>query len=76
MSEVDSYNIFAIGIDIIEFHIKIISKLVFSLILHLFLFHIFLESDYYFHKLLTLYHKMQTHHQKNKKAYFLKIKKR
>ena len=44
--QVDCYDILTIGIDIIRFDIKIISELVFSIILYLFLFHIHLEGEY------------------------------
>ena len=40
------YNILTIGIDIIRFHVNIISELVFSIILWLFLLHIPLEGEY------------------------------
>ena len=46
MFEVDYYNILIIGIDIIRLHMNIISKLVFSIILHLFLLYILLEGEY------------------------------
>ena len=39
-------HILTIGIDIIGFCVKIISELVFSIILHLFLLHILLEGEY------------------------------
>ena len=44
--QVDCYIILTIGIDIIEFHVNIISELVFSIILHLFLLHNLLEGEY------------------------------
>ena len=43
---VDWYNILTVGIDIIEFSVNIISELVFTIILYLFLFHILLEGGY------------------------------
>ena len=52
--QVDCYDIFFIGIDIIKFfgidiirfEVKIISELVFTIILYLFLLHIHLEGEY------------------------------
>ena len=44
--EVDCYKILTIGIDIIRFCVNIIGELVFSIILHLFLFHVLLEGEY------------------------------
>ena len=44
--EVDCYDILTIGIDIIRFEVKIISELVFTIILYLFLLHIYLEGEY------------------------------
>ena len=44
--KVNCYNILTIGIDIIGFCINIISELVFSIILHIFLLHILLEGEY------------------------------
>ena len=44
--EVDCYDIITIGIDIIRFEVKIISELIFTVILYLFLLHIHLESEY------------------------------
>ena len=43
--KVDCYNILVVGINIIEFHVNIISELVFLIILHLFLLHILLKDD-------------------------------
>ena len=40
------FNFLTIGIDIIGFSIKIISELVFTIILYLFLLHILLEGGY------------------------------
>ena len=42
----DCYDIFTVGIDIIRFEVKIISELVFTIILYLFLLHIHLEGEY------------------------------
>ena len=48
---VDRYNILSVHIVIIGFHVNILSELVFSIILHLFLLHILLEDEYckFFH---------------------------
>ena len=43
---VDCYDILTVGIEIIEFDINIISELVFTVILYLFLLHIPLEGEY------------------------------
>ena len=43
---VDCFDILTIGIEIIEFDIKIISELAFTIILYLFLLHIRLEGEY------------------------------
>ena len=43
---INYYNILIIGIDIIEFYINAYCDLVFTIILYLFLFHIFLKGAY------------------------------
>ena len=57
---IDRYDIFTIGFYIIGFDVKIISELVFTMILYPFLLHILLEGKYssiftcnFFHKLST-----------------------
>ena len=44
--KVDCYDILIVGIYIIRFIVKIISELVFTIILYLFLLHIHLEGEY------------------------------
>ena len=43
---IDCYNIFNIGINIIEFYVNTISELGFTIILYLYLLYNFLKSDY------------------------------
>jgi len=43
---VDCYDILTVEIDIIGFDVNIISELVFTIILYLFLLHIHLEDEY------------------------------
>ena len=40
------YNIFTVGINVIEFHVNIISDLCFTTILYLFLLHTLLKGEY------------------------------
>ena len=44
--KVDCYDILTVWIDIIGFDVNIISKLVFTIILYLFLLHILLDGEY------------------------------
>ena len=43
---IDCYDILTIGIDIIGFHVNIISELSFTIIVYLFFLHILLEGEY------------------------------
>ena len=43
---VDCFDILIVGIDFIEFDVKIISEFIFTIILYLFLLHIHLEGEY------------------------------
>ena len=44
--QIDWYTILTVGIDIIGFSVNIISELVFTIILYLFVFHVLLEGGY------------------------------
>ena len=57
---VDCYDILTVGIDIIRFDINIISELVFTIILYLFLLHIHLEGKYLSFFTYNFFHKLST----------------